>query len=99
MTEAHAPQPSVAPTTTAQQDITTAGQRTINLIWEGTQAIISILVVATNMIVGAWHAIMNTPGEYPIVLSGSLFLVVGFYFSRTNHENVGGVGFKPENRR
>lgn len=87
---------SVAPTTTAQQDMTTAGQRRINLIWEYTQAFIAIAVVLANLVTGVTFGIYRIPsGEYPFVLSSSLFLIVGFYFSRTNHQAIGGVGQKP----
>lgn len=89
------PEVSVPPTTTTQQDLVTAGQRRINLIWEWTQATISILVVAANMIVAVYDGLTTKMVEYPVVLSSSLFLVVGFYFSRTNHAAIGGVGDKP----
>lgn len=93
MTGEPKPKPSQ---TTAQEDLTTAGQRRINLIWEFTQAFIAITVILTNMIVGVVFAVNRIPaGEYPIVLSSSLFLVVGFYFSRTNHAAIGGMGTKP----
>jgi hypothetical protein len=86
----------LSPTTTMQEDITTAGQRKVNLIWEYTQAIIAISVVLANLIVGVIFGINKIPsGEYPFVLSSSLFLIVGFYFSRTNHSAIGGVGKKP----
>lgn len=89
-------QPPLPPDTTRQQDLTTAGQRRVNLIWEYTQALISILVIVPNMIVGTAQGLGLTPArEYPIILSSSLFLVVGFYFSRTNHAAIGGVGTKP----
>lgn len=39
---------SLTPTTTEQQDLTVAGQRKVNLIWEFTQASIAILVVVAN---------------------------------------------------
>lgn len=88
-------QPSLAPKTTAQEDLTTAGQRRINLIWEWTQATISILVVAANVTVAVYDGVVANHPEYPNVLSNTLFLVVGFYFSRTNHSAIGGVGAKP----
>lgn len=88
---------SLAPTTTAQQDITTAGQRRINLIWEMTQAAIAICVVVANMIVEVISGLGYAPSaRTSTVLSNTLFLVVGFYFSRTNHAAIGGVGKKPE---
>jgi len=85
------------PTTTRQQDITTAGQRRINFIWEFTQAFIAVVVVASNMIVGVYQGLgfSNSDKEFPFILSSSLFLVIGFYFSRTNHAAIGGIGKKP----
>jgi hypothetical protein len=75
--------------------LSTAGQRRINLIWEATQATIALAVVASNMAGGLYFAFARVPtGDYPAVLSSSLFLVIGFYFSRTNHTAVGGVGPK-----
>jgi len=89
--------PSLPATTTKQEDMTTAGQRKINLIWEYSQAIIALKVVLANMIVGVWYGIgKTTEQEYPFILSSSLFLVIGFYFSRTNHAAIGGIGRKPE---
>jgi len=85
----------LSPTTTHQEDLTTAGQRRINLIWEWTQAVISVSVVAANMIVAVASALIGIHGEYPIILSSALFLIVGFYFSRTNHAAIGGIGVKP----
>jgi len=34
----------IAPKTTTQEDLTTAGQRRINIIWEVTQAIIAVAI-------------------------------------------------------
>jgi hypothetical protein len=84
-------------TTTFQEDLITAGQRRINLIWEWTQAAIALIVVLANMIVGVSNGMVSTDKrpEYPVILSSALFLVVGFYFSRTNHAAIGGVGPKP----
>lgn len=87
---------SKPPETTVQEDLTTAGQRRINMIWETTQAIIAGIVIVTNMVVSVIFVIKRIPaGEYPLVLSSSLFLIVGFYFSRTNHAAIGGMGSKP----
>jgi len=86
-------------TTTLQEDITTAGQRRVNLIWEFTQAFIALIVVLANMVVGVMFSVRGTPAtEFPLVLSSSLFLVVGFYFSRTNHQSIGGIGAKPRQK-
>ena len=89
--------PPLPPTTTRQEDLVTEGQRRINLIWEWTQAIISVVVVSANMAVAVWQGLMPGPHvEFPVILSSSLFLIVGFYFSRTNHAAIGGVGAQPE---
>lgn len=85
----------LAPKTTEQEDLTTAGQRRVNLIWETTQAVIAIVVVAANMGAAIYSQIQGRPGEVSVILSSALFLVVGFYFSRTNHQAIGGMGPKP----
>lgn len=87
---------NLKPTTTTEQDITTASQRRINLIWEVTQAAVAIMVVLANMVVGVYHGIDGRSAhEFPTILSSSLFLVIGFYFARTNHQATGGIGPKP----
>jgi len=96
-----APEPnveqSVAPTTTTQEDLTTAGQRRVNLIWEYTQSFVTITVVLANMIVAVINGISKGAalGEHPSILSSALFLILGFYYSRTNHAAIGGIGRKP----
>lgn len=91
--------PPLPPNTTEQDDITKAGQRKINLIWEYTQAGIAIAVVLSNLAVGVVYGLMAAKGiksaEIPAVLSNTMFLIVGFYFSRTPHQAVGGIGRKP----
>lgn len=76
---------SVAPTTTQEQDRYTLGQRKINFIWETTQAVIAVAVVGANVI-----AAFMLPVESSM-LSNAFFLVIGFYFGRTNHARSGGV--------
>jgi len=76
------------PTTTAQQDAVTLGQRRINMIWESTQAMIALSV--TGAVV--FCAIKAITSE---VLTNAFFLVIGFYYSRTNHSAIGGTGHKP----
>lgn len=85
--------PSLAATTTHQEDLTTLGQRRVNLIWEYTQAFIAIVVVLTAM-VAAVVAMFNgkTVDAFLAFVCGT---VVGFYFSRTNHSAIGGIGRKP----
>lgn len=80
---------SLPPQTTAQEDITFAGQRKVNLIWEVTQAAIALMIVLTIVLVAVLQR------EIPDILSNCGFLVLGFYFSRTNHSAIGGVGAKP----
>lgn len=91
--------PPVPPKTTLQEDLTTDGQRRINLIWECTQAAIAIAVVFANMGTAMFLAVQGKPGEVPLILSSALFLVVGFYFSRTNHQAIGGMGPKPAQQK
>ena len=93
MPDSTAPLDSLSPTTTAQQDLVTAGQRRINLIWEYTQAVIAISVVAVSLIAGIIAMLDNK--EVSAFLSFVCGNVVGFYFSRTNHAAIGGVGDKP----
>lgn len=80
---------SLSPTTTQQQDITTASQRVINLIWEYTQAIIAVIITIA-IIYTAVLKIISEP------ITNAFFLIIGFYFSRTNHQAVGGIGDKPK---
>jgi hypothetical protein len=85
----HSPlQPPMAPNTTEQEDITTAGQRRVNLIWEGTQSAIAIGVTGA-VIFCAIRSIVSQE------LTNAFFLIIGFYYSRTNHAAIGGVGRKP----
>ena len=89
------PAAPLPPNTTAQQDLTTTGQRKINLIWEVTQATVAILVVTANILVWIAASLRATTNPLPEGLQNALFLIVGFYFSRTNHEAIGGIGTKP----
>ena len=86
---------SLPPTTTEQQDVTLASQRRVNLIWEFTQAFIAIIVISSNMVAALWNVFNGRNIDVPLILSSSLFLIIGFYFSRTNHAQIGGVGEKP----
>lgn len=89
--------PSLPARTTFQEDLTTAGQRKINLVWEITQAIIAMLVVITTMGVSAlvaYYHNVGVAGEVPNIIAVAFGTVVGFYFSRTNHQAIGGVGKK-----
>jgi hypothetical protein len=84
-------------TTTLQQDLTHEGQRKVNLIWEYTQAILAVLVVGAN--IALWIIVMfhGMPAQTPAPesLKDAMLVIITFYYARTNHEHIGGVGFKP----
>lgn len=87
--------PDLTPIERAPLDeLTLAGQRRINLIWEFTQSFIAISVVLACLIVGV-HIGVTGQGRFPEILSNAAFLILGFYYSRTNHAAIGGVGPKP----
>lgn len=76
---------SIEPTTTLEEDRLTASARNINLIWEVTQASIAIAVVGATVTSAFYLAEENS------LLGNAFFLVIGFYFGRTNHARTGGV--------
>jgi hypothetical protein len=84
------------PATTAQEEQTALisyGQRRVNLIWEVTQASIAIAVSLVTLGVAAVLVLRgDTSTGYGLLLSNAFFLVIGFYFGRTNHQKTGGVG-------
>lgn len=87
------------PTTTAEENRHTAGQRRVNIIWESTQAIIALLVTCTGMYTASRLALRSSLSDNDksaaitafLLISNVVFLVIGFYFGRTNHQRVGGV--------
>ena len=79
---------SLSPTTTLQEDIVTAGQRRINLIWEATQSAIAVIITGAT-VYNAVRGVSSTE------LTNAFFLIAGFYFSRTNHAAIGGIGRQP----
>ena len=85
--------PSIPAQTTFQQDLTFAGQRRINLMWERTQSAIALIVVLVTMTAGLYWMVENL--QIPTLMAVAFGTVVGFYFSRTNHAAIGGVGNKP----
>ncbi len=97
-------EPSVPATTTFQQDLTTAGQRAINLIWETTQGQIARYVVIGTLLVDAVVVLASLVSGRDLTAAQALLVgvvnslatgVMSFYFSRTNHTQIGGVGDKP----
>lgn len=86
-------EPKATVTTAHEEEITlkTAGQRRVNLIWEGTQSLIAVAVTVTVLYVSAVLALRSDLAS-ALLLSNAFFLVIGFYFGRTNHQRTGGVG-------
>lgn len=80
------------PTTTKQEDIVSAGQRRINLIWEFTQAIVAISITSAVI----YCSVQKIESS---VLTNAFFLIVSMYFVRTNHTLIGGVGYKQNQTR
>lgn len=71
----------------------TTGQRRVNLIWEVTQACIALGVTFATLWVSANMALMSGTDRAAFLLLGNaFFLVIGFYFGRTNHQRMGGTG-------
>jgi len=97
----------LSPTTTEAQDKISEGQRRINEMWEKTQSYIALVVVIGGMFVNALLvtvvvffnkevsvtqlALITICLQFINLTAG---IVIGFYFSRTNHEKTGGVGVK-----
>jgi len=75
---------SLPANTTEEEDRHTLGQRRVNIIWEVTQAFIAVSVTLANIYAGLASIESDA-------LHNTFFLVVGFYFGRTNHQRVGGV--------
>lgn len=85
-----------AATTTEEQDRHTKGQRDVNLTWENTQRWIALAVTLTSLVISSWLAIKGATESVQtaalVFVFGVANLVIGFYFGRTNHQRVGGVG-------
>lgn len=87
------------PTTTAQENLVTAGQRRINLIWETTQSLVALIVTVSTLYVAAILALKEDGDTAAfLLLSNVFFLVLGTYFNRTNHVKTGGVGKHDQGR-
>jgi hypothetical protein len=77
----------------------TAGQRKVNILWECTQAAIAVMVTVSNLGAASYLIIKSNgvDAQMPmLVLSSAFSLIIGFYFARTNHQAIGGVGTKPD---
>jgi hypothetical protein len=80
-------------TTTVEQNLRTASQRKVNLVWEYTQAAIAIGVVIANIVYVFTILFTGDPSAQSAsassLLANAFFLVIGFYFGRTNHARIG----------
>lgn len=74
----------------------THSQRKINLIWELTQAIVTILVVASTLFIAGSLVLRGESEDNRaaafLLLSNAFFMIVTAYYQRTNHTRTGGVG-------
>lgn len=97
-----------SPTTTQEEQSVTAGQRVVNLLWENTQSKIAIWTVASSIALNATLCLsvifLNfqiTNNQMAVIslciqpITLTTGIVIGFYFSRTNHTAIGGTGHKP----
>lgn len=93
---------NTAPTTTAAEDQTKAGQRRVNLIWETTQAILAVSVTFATLYIAGSLALrgqtnLGDHGAF-LLLSNAFFAIVSTYLTRTNHSRTGGVKSEYEGR-
>lgn len=84
----------------------TEGQRRINLLWENTQMKVALSVIWASLAVaallasfGRWVGSPDLQLAAVVFLFGVANLVTGFYFGRTNHQRIGGVGGDDERGR
>lgn len=90
---------TLMPTTTEAEDRVTEGQRHISRIWEYTQAIIAILVVGATIFMTVTLALRTEePSANALLVASQLIVMATYiitsYYTRTNHQNIGGVGPK-----
>lgn len=78
---------NIAPTTTAAEDLTHAGQRQVHIVWEITQALIAIAVTAAVI----YAAIL---GRESLLLGNAFTLIIAIYFVRVNHSAISTAGQK-----
>lgn len=79
---------SVPPNTTQEEDRYTRGQRKINLIWEVTQAIVTIMIIGAH-ITAVFVPVASQ--QAASALTNVMMVVVTFYYVRTNHKRTGGT--------
>jgi len=92
-----------SPVTTQEQDRSTQGQRDTSMLWERTQRQIALSIIwaaeavaasvaLTALIPSASERQLSLAMTALVFLTSTTSLVIGFYFGRTNHTKVGGVG-------
>lgn len=88
---------TAATRTSDETSLRTSGQRKINLIWEVTQAIVTVMVVGATLYI-AGDLVLGGEGDDDnraaafLLLSNAFFMIVTAYYQRTNHTRTGGVG-------
>lgn len=100
---------SKPPETTEEEDRSTLGQRNINLIWEHTQSQIAKATIYSNLVINLIVVVLlilykNDINKEIIIIimaclasmNGISGIIIGFYFSRTNHSAIGGTGKKTQ---
>lgn len=71
----------------------TGSQRRINLIWEVTQAVVTIMVVGATLFIAGSLVLKGDPNAAAfLLLSNAFFMIVTSYYQRTNHTRTGGMG-------
>ncbi len=77
----------------AESERTAYGRRRINILWELTQALIALTVTSSTVYASVVITLRSDMDKTAFIfLTNVLFVVIGFYFGRTNHQRVGGVG-------
>ena len=61
------------------------------MVWEYTQAAVALLVTITTLTLCIVLVARGETTQALQLMSSAFFLIIGFYFGRTNHQRVGGV--------
>lgn len=95
----HEPGDTLPPKTTEEENTVTAGQRRVNMMWESTQRLIALVItgfttLALFIVAIGLRPVDDKQSNALMQLVAMTLLVLGFYFSRTNHTALGGTGKK-----
>lgn len=82
------PNENLPPTTTIQDDLRLANRRQLNRVWEMTQASIAVIVTFATLYAAVFVPTVDK-AQFTF-LTNVLFVVIGFYFGRTNHTRPDG---------